>query len=129
RVNAGDCYTNAAVGIAHFDSEDRRSPEDQRKHGKCDEREAPIHPQHDHEDADEHEDIFKDRYDSGSEHFVQSIHVAGNARDKTAYRVFVEERDVHSLQMPKNLAAQIEHYLLSGPLHVVGLQELEQKAE
>ena len=31
------------------------------------------------------------------------------------------------LQVAENLAAQIEHHLLPGPLHQVGLHELERK--
>ena len=31
--------------------------------------------------------------------------------------------------MAEDLAAQIEHYLLAGPLHEVGLQEFQEEAE
>ena len=34
-------------------------------------------------------------------------------------------RPVHALQVAEDLAAQIEHDLLAGPLHQVGLEELQ----
>ena len=36
---------------------------------------------------------------------------------------------MQALQMAEDLAAQIEHHLLPGPLHDVGLRELQQEAE
>jgi hypothetical protein len=36
---------------------------------------------------------------------------------------------VHALQVAEDLAAQVEHDLLAGPLHVVGLQEFEDEGE
>src|ERR1700722_20609675 len=36
---------------------------------------------------------------------------------------------MHALQVAEDLAAQIEHHLLAGPLHEVGLQELEDEAQ
>ena len=40
-----------------------------------------------------------------------------------------KKRHVHALQMPEDLAAQIEHHLLPGPLHEVGLQEFKNEGE
>jgi hypothetical protein len=36
---------------------------------------------------------------------------------------------VHPLQMPEDLAAQIKHHLLPGPLHVIGLEKFKEEAE
>src|SRR5256885_2144763 len=33
--------------------------------------------------------------------------------------------NVDQLEVPETLAAQVEHFLLSGPLHEIGLQEFE----
>ena len=41
--------------------------------------------------------------------------------------VAVEEADVHALDVAEDLAAEIEHDLLAGPLHEVGLDELEER--
>ena len=79
--------------------------------------------------ADQHEDVFEDRDHAGGEHFVQRVHVGGDARDQAADRVAVEEADMHALQVAEDLAAQVEHHLLPGPLHQVGLGEFQHEAE
>ena len=63
------------------------------------------------------------------EHFVQRIHVAGDACYQAANRILIEERDVQPLQVTEDLAAQVEHHLLPSPLHDVCLCELKQKTE
>ncbi len=67
--------------------------------------------------------------DARSEHLVQSVDVGGDARDQPADRILVVESDMHALQVAENLAAQVEHHFLPGPLHEVGLQELEHEGE
>ena len=85
--------------------------------------------EHDDQDPDQDEDIFKDGDDAGGEHLIQRVDVGGDARDQAADRVLVEEADVHALQMAEDLAAQVEHDLLAGPLHQVGLGEFQSEAE
>src|SRR6185437_16872949 len=80
-------------------------------------------------DAGEHEYILKNRDHAGGEHFVQRIHVGGDARHQPAYRIFIEEPDVHLLQVSEDLAAQIEHDHLSSPLHQVRLHKFQNKIE
>ena len=128
-VDLGDGDANAAVAVADLAAEDRGGVEDERQHGEGDQRQPPAHVQHDDENAQQDEDVFEDRDHAGGEHFVQRVHVAGDAGDQAADRVLVEEGDVQALQVAEDLAAQIEHHLLSGPLHDVGLGELEQEAE
>ena len=81
------------------------------------------------DDSGQHENVFEDRDHAGGEHFVQRVHVGGDARDQAADRILVVEADVHALQVAENLAAQIEHHHLAGPLHEVSLQIIEQEAE
>jgi hypothetical protein len=38
----------------------------------------------------------------------------------------VEEAHVHALHVAEDVAAQVEHDLLAGPLHQVGLDEFEE---
>ena len=128
-VDAGDGDADAAVGIAHPVAENLGRHDDEGKHGKSDQRQLPVHAQHHAQDAREHEKIFEDGDHAGSEHLVQRVHVGGDARDQPTDRVLVEEGDVQALQVAEDLAAEIEHHFLSGPLHVIGLQELEQEAE
>ena len=77
---------------------------------------------------DEHEEVFEDRNHAGGEHFIQGVDVGGDARDQAADRILVVESDVHALQVAEDLAAQIEHHFLAGPLHEIGLQELEHES-
>ncbi len=80
------------------------------------------------DDAEQHEHVLEDRDHARGEHFVQRVDVGGDARDQPADRILVEEADVHVLQVAEDLAAQIEHHLLSGPLHEVGLHEFQREA-
>ena len=102
---------------------------DQRQHRQRDQRQLPVHAQHDGDDSGQHEHVFEDRHHAGGEHFVQRVHVGGDARDQPAHGILVVEADVHVLQVAENLVAQIEHHLLPRPLHEVGLQIFEQEAE
>ena len=92
-------------------------------------RQLPVHSDHDGDDAGQHEDILENRDHAGGKHFVERVDIGGDAGYQAAYRVPVEKPDVHVLQMAENLAAEIEHHLLSGPLHEVGLDELQGKGE
>ena len=117
------------VGIAHFVAENLGCGHDERQHGEGDQRQLPVHIQHDRQDEDEHEHILKDRDHAGGEHFVQCVHIGGDPRHQTSHRVLVEEADVQVLQVAEDLAAQIEHHFLAGPLHQVGLDELQREGE
>src|SRR5215469_11716086 len=129
RVDPGDGDADAAVGVAHLHPEDHRRPKNQRQDCERDQGQLPIHPGHDRDDADQHKHVLEDGNDSGGEHFIQRVHVRRNARYETTHRILVIEADVHPLQMAENLAAQVEHHHLPGPLHVIGLEEVTQKTE
>src|SRR5207253_4044231 len=128
-VDAGYSHANAAVTIAYGAAEEGRSYEDQRQGSEGDERQPPLHPQHDDDDAGQYENVFDDRDHAGGEQLVERVHVGGDASDQAAYRIAVEESDVHLLQMAEDLAAQVEHHLLAGPLHVIGLGEFQEETE
>ena len=128
-VDAGDGGANAAVGLAHVFAENPRDDQDEGQHGERDQRQPPVHPQHDEDDSREHENIFKNGEHAGGEHFVQCVYVAGKSRDQAAHGLRVEKADMHALEVPEDLAAHVEHDLLPGPLHQVGLDKLQQIAE
>jgi hypothetical protein len=77
----------------------------------------------------QHENVFDDGNHARGEHIVQGIHVGSHAGHQPPHGILVEERDVHALQMAVELAAQVEHHLLSGPLHQVGLGEFKEEAQ
>ena len=103
--------------------------QDKRQHGKGDQGQPPVHAQHDDHDEHENENILKDGKHPGGKHLVQRVHIAGQPGDQAAHGIAVEKAYVHALNMAENLAAHVEHDLLSGPLHQVGLHELQQVAE
>ncbi len=107
----------------------RVTAEDQRQHGEGDQGQPPVHAQHDDDDQDENEHILEDGEDPGGEHLVQRVHIAGQPGDQPPHRIAVEKAYVHALDVAEDLAAHVEHDLLSGPLHQVGLHKLEQIAE
>ena len=127
-VDARDGGTHAAIGLAHMFAEHARDEQDEGQHGEGDQRQPPVHPQHDEDNSGEHEDILKDGKDAGGEHLVERVHVAGEPRDQASHGIRVEETDVHALHVAEDLAAQVEHDLLPGPLHQVGLHKFQQNA-
>ena len=104
----------------------RGDVENGRDDGDGEQRQRPAHPQHDDDDEGEHEDVLEDGKHAGGEHLVERIDVRGDARDQPADGIVIEEGGRHALQVAEDLAAQVEHDLLAGPLHGVGLQEFEQ---
>jgi len=128
-VDLGGGNALAAVAVADVVAEELGGVEDcgdDREREQC---ERPAHGEHDGDDEGESEHVFKDGEDAGGEHLVEGVDVGGDAGDEAADGVAVEEGDGHALDVAEDLAAEIEHDLLAGPLHEVGLNELEAKAE
>ena len=80
-------------------------------------------------DSNQDKDIFKDRDHAGRKHFVERVHIGGDACHQPADRVLVVISDVHALQVAEDFRTQIEHRLLPGPLHVIGLEKFQQEAD
>ena len=117
--------TLATVAVADVLAEDLGDVEDRRDDRDGEQGEGPAHAQHDDDDEGEDEDVFEDGEDAGGEHLVEGVDIGGDASDEAAYGVAVEEGRRHALEMAEDLAAQVEHDLLAGPLHQVGLDELK----
>jgi hypothetical protein len=115
----------AAIAVADFVAEFLCCEDDEGENGERDQREYPAHGKHDADDEGQREYVFEDGEDAGGEHFVERVDVRGDARDETADGVAIEEGDVQALDVAENLRAQVEHDLLAGPLHEVGLDELQ----
>src|SRR5215471_15550636 len=60
-VDAGNRNANAEIGIPHRPGEQRSGPEDSRQDGEGDQRQPPLHPQHDHDDAQKDKYVFENR--------------------------------------------------------------------
>src|SRR5262249_39975382 len=120
-IDTRDCHSDSAVGISHLYPENHCGPENERDDREGDQRQLPVHAQHDGQYADQHKDVLEDGDHPGSEHLVDGINIGGNTGDQPAHGVLVIEADVHTLQMTKDLAAQVEHDFLACPLHEVDL--------
>ena len=129
RIDAGDGHSHPPVGVAHHLAKNHGGPKDDRKHGKGNQGQPPLHAQHDDDDTGQDEYVLEDGHHARSEHLVERVHVAGDTRDQAAHRILVEESNMYMLQVAKNLLAQVKHDLLSGPLHQVGLQKLHHKTD
>ena len=71
------------------------------------------------------EKVIDDGQNAASKHFIDGVDVGSDAGDEAANRVIVEEADMHALHVAEDVAAQIEHDFLAGPLHQVGLDEFK----
>ena len=128
-VDAGNGGANAAVGVTYLVAKNLGGVGDQRQDGQRDQRQLPVHAQHDGGNSGQHKHIFENRHHAGGEHFIQGVHIGGDTRNQAADRILVVEADVHVLQVAEDLFAQIEHDHLAGPLHEVSLQIVEQETE
>src|ERR1035437_6255474 len=121
--------TLATVALADLCAEDARDEEDGRNDGESEQRERPALPDHDANDEGEGEDVLKDSEDTGGEHLVEGVNIRCETLDEAADGVAIVEGGRHALEVAEDLAAHVEHDLLAGPLHEVGLQEFEQEGE
>ncbi len=80
--------------------------------------------EHRQDDEAEHQQVAQNHEQPGGEQLIEGVDVGSEPRDQTAHRVAIVEGDIQPLQMPHQLAAQIEHGLLSDPLHQVLLAEV-----
>src|SRR5215467_9882965 len=128
-IDAGNRGTNAAVRIAHLVTEDLRRDDNAGKHGERDQRQLPVHAEHDGKNAGQRKEIVKDRDHARREHLIECVDIGGDTRDEPPHGILVVKSDVHALQMAEDLATKVEHDLLPGPLHEVGLEEFEYERE
>src|SRR5579863_8812575 len=125
-VDACDRCPDPTIALAHTVAEDARDDEDYGENGEGQQGQPPVDAKH-HDGHDrQREEVVDDSQNAAREHLVDRIHVGGETRDQTPDRIRVEEADVQSLHVAEDLAAQVEHDLLAGPLHQVSLNELEQ---
>ena len=80
-------------------------------------------PEHRRHDEAEHQQVAQDRHQPRREQLVEHVHVGGDPGDQPAHGVVVEEGDIQLLEVSHQLPAQVEHGVLAGPLHRVGLDE------
>ena len=125
-VDAGDGGADSAVAFAHAVAEHARDQQDERENRESEQRQPPLDLEHHDGHEGEREEVVDDGENAAGEHFVDGVDVGGDAGDEAAYGVGIEEADVHALHVAEDVAAQVEHDLLAGPLHQVGLDELEQ---
>ena len=125
-VDSADGGAYAAIAFANVIAEEAGDDEDERQDGKSEQGQPPIDSKHEGGHDGEIEKVIDDGQHAGGEHFVDGVHVRGDACDEAADGVSVKEADVHALHVAEDVAAQVEHELLPGPLHEVDLDKLEE---
>ena len=106
-------------------AEPLRHQHDQRQHREGDQRQPPVHPQHDADDADQHERVAEHRDHAGREQLVERVDVARDARHQPADRVAIVVGHVEPLQVAVDRHPHVEHDALADHLRDPGLRELE----
>jgi hypothetical protein len=128
-VDPGSGGALATVAVADAGAEDASDEENGGDDGERKQGERPALPDHNGDDETEGEDVFEDGEHAGGEHLVEGVDVGGETGDEAADGVAVVEGGRHALQVAEDLLAHVEHDLLAGPLHEVGLEEFEQEGE
>ena len=128
-VHARQPDADVAERAPHFDAKDQRQDHDQRQHRERDAHELGIEAHHRHHDPDEHEHVADDRDHARGEELVQDVHVVREPGHDAAHRMAIEIGDRQPLQVAEELEPQIQHDVLSHPLHDPRLEIGEQVAE
>ncbi len=96
-VDAGDGNADAAVGIANAVAKEFGGDGNERKHREGDQRQLPVHGEHDGNDSRQYEHILKNRDHARGEHFIQGVHVGSDACNEAPDGVLVIKSHVHAL--------------------------------
>ena len=113
----------AAVAFAHLGAEDAGDVQDAGDDGEREQRERPALQQHDGDD----EGRMKTSSKMAS---TPEVNISLRASTSEVTRVTRRPPDCgrrrrrHALEVAEDLAAQVEHDLLAGPLHQVGLERV-----
>ena len=116
-----------AVRVAHVAAEPLGDENDQRQHGKGDERQPPVHPQHHAHDAGEREQVAEHGDHTRREEVVQHVDIGRHTRHQPSDRVAVVVFQIEPLQMAVDGHSEIEHDPLSGQLQDPGLGVLRRE--
>jgi hypothetical protein len=128
-VDSSDGHADAAVTLRSGAPELYGYQQNERHHRQHQAGHSGAELQHGDDYECEHQDIAHDGDQPGSEQIVQNVDVGSHARDQSADRILVEIRYVQRLQVRDELAAQVEHRALPGPLHQIRLAEIEKEPE
>ena len=121
-VDAGDPCADDAVRFADVAPEPLRNERDEREHREGDERQTPVHRQHDDHDSGQCEHVAENRHDARREQIVQDVDVGGHPRHQTADRIAIVVCEVEPLKVAVDRHPQVEHDPLTGHLHRPGLE-------
>ena len=128
-VDPGGRGALPAIADADAAAEDSGDEDDRRNDQQRDDGQRPAHAQHDDNNGDQGDGVLEDIEHAGGKHLVERVDVGGDAGDEPADGIFIEKGDILRLDMAEDLAAHVEHDLLPGPLHQVGLQQFQQEGE
>ena len=106
-VDARDPLADHAVRAAHLPPEEVDRRDDDGEQRETRQREPPVDPQHDRDDARETEHVEHDGHRPSGEHLLQHVDVRGEPRDHAPDRVLVEEAHGEPLDAREERDAQV----------------------
>ena len=62
---------------------------------------------------------------SRAKQLIQNVDIRRYARNQPADRISIEILNIELLQVRHDLAAEVKHRVLAGPLHQIGLAEID----
>ncbi len=130
RVEPGQPRPHDPVGVPRADAEVRGDREQDRHHRERDDGEAPVHPEHDDDDARQRHHVAEDRHQAAREHLAHGLDVVEDAGHEPAHGVPVEEARVEALEVPEEHAPEVVHHALAGDVGDVtldGAQAVERR--
>ena len=122
RVQPGEPRAHHAVGVARTQAEVRGGQRQERHQGERHQRELPVHPEHDDDDAGEDEHVAHHRHHPAGEQLVDGLHVVHHARHEPPDGVPVEEARIELLEVAEEGVPEVAHHPLAGELGEIGLQ-------
>ena len=82
---------HAAIGVAGFPAKDGSCDRDQRNHRQRHQPELPVQNENGDHDAEQREDVAKDRNDAGGKQLVEDVDIGDHTCDQAADRIVVVE--------------------------------------
>lgn len=128
-VDRRDPCAHLAEAVASPALEPQGQEQKQRQDREGDHRQSPVEPEEHAHDAEEDRDVAADRHQPGGEELVERVDVTGDSRHQAAQRVAIEIRHGEPLEVPEEVAPEIEHDLLTHHLHDVALGVENNEAE
>ena len=125
----GEPLAHAAVRVAGAQSEIGGDYEEHRHDRERHERQAPVDPEHDGDDARERDHVGDHGEEPAREGFAHRLGVVEDPCHEPADRIAIEEGGLEPEEPAEALRAKVVNHELAGELHQVGLEPAERVEE